>query len=164
MRRDSATYRRSAARGTDAEETPTRLQAPGTPTGLVSAPYDCGTGWFCSLYALAGRRRAPMLYGIAAALLVAGAVGGGGFAGMRLIAVVLAERGGPEEADTWTAVQTGSPFLVLAPLVLLAALGTFVGAAAVVRARADIAVWVSVLGEVLALAALVPVARAALRA
>jgi hypothetical protein len=48
--------------------------------------------------------------------------------------------------------------------VLLAALGTFVGAAAVVRARADIAVWVSVLGEVLALAALVPVARAALRA
>ena len=133
--------------------------------------------------ALAGRRRAPMLSGVAAAMLVAGAVGGGGFAGMRLIAVVLAERGGAESAEAWTAVQAGPPFLVLGPLVLFAVLGTFVGAAAVVRARADIAVWaapamavsfvlasgefpvwVSVLGEALALAALVPVTRAALRA
>jgi hypothetical protein len=132
--------------------------------------------------ALAGRRRAPWLSGIAAAMLAAGSVGGGGFAGMRLIAIEIAQLGGPGAAETWTAVQTGPPFLALVPLVLLAALGTFVGAAAVVRARQDIAVWaapamvagfvlasgefpvwVSVLGEALALAALVPVARAALR-
>lgn len=132
--------------------------------------------------ALAGRRRAPWLSGAAAALTAAGCIGGGGFAGMRLIAQVLAERGGPESAEVWASVQDGAPFLVLGPLVGLAILGTLVTAAALVRARAEIAVWaapaylagfvlasgefpvaVTVLGEALVLAALVPVARAALR-
>ncbi|MGY1742998.1 MULTISPECIES: hypothetical protein [unclassified Blastococcus] len=132
--------------------------------------------------ALAGRRRAPWLSGIAAALLAAGCVGGGGFAGMRLVAQVIAERGGPEAAALWTEVQQGPPFLVLGPLVGMAILGTLATTAALVRARADVAVWaapaylagfvlasgefpvaVTVLGEALVLAALVPVARAALR-
>ncbi|MGY1772499.1 hypothetical protein [Blastococcus sp. SYSU D00813] len=132
--------------------------------------------------ALAGRRRAPWLSGVAAALTAAGCIGGGGFAGMRLIAQVLAERGGPEAAQVWTSVQEGAPFLVLGPLVGMAVLGTLVTTAALVRARADVTVWaapaylagfvlasgefpvaVTVLGEVLVLAALVPVARAALR-
>ncbi len=132
--------------------------------------------------ALAGRRRAPWLSGVAAALMAAGCIGGGGFAGMRLIAQVLAERGGPEAAEVWTSVQEGAPFLVLGPLVGLAILGTLLTAVALVRARADVAVWaapayltgfvlasgefpaaVTVFGEALVLAALVPVARAALR-
>ena len=136
-----------------------------------------------AVLALAGRRRAPWLSGIAAGLLVVGTVGGGGFAGMRLIAIELAEQGGPSSVAAWEAVQGGSPFAVLGSLVLMAILGTLVGAAAVVRARRDIAVWaapamvvgfvlasgefpawVSVVGELVALAALVPVARAALRA
>ena len=136
-----------------------------------------------ALLALAGRRRAPWLSGIAAALLVTGSVGGGGFAGLRLVAIELAEQGGPSSVAAWEAVQGGAAFAVLGSLVLMAILGTLVGAAAVVRARQDIAVWaapamvvgfvlasgefpawVSVLGELLALAALVPVARAALRA
>ncbi|MGY1815297.1 hypothetical protein [Blastococcus sp. SYSU D00820] len=133
--------------------------------------------------ALAGRRRAPWLSGIAAALLAAGCVGGGGFAGMRLIAQVIAERGGADAADLWTSVQQGPPFLVLGPLVLMAVIGTLVTTAALVRARADVTVWaapaylagfvlasgefplaVGLLGEALVLAALVPIARAALRA
>ena len=133
--------------------------------------------------ALAGRRRAPWLSGIAATMLVIGSVGGGGFAGMRLIAIELAEQGGSSSVAAWEAVQTGSPFAVLGSFVVMAILGTLVGAAAVVRARQDIAVWaapamvvgfvlasgefpawVSVIGELVALAALVPVARAALRA
>ncbi|NEM07136.1 hypothetical protein [Geodermatophilus normandii] len=132
--------------------------------------------------ALACGRRAPWLSGIAAALLAAGSVGGGGFAGMRLIAGVLAGEGGPAAAETWTAVQQGPPFLVLGPLVLMAVIGTVLATVALVRARADVTVWaapahlagfvlasgefpaaVSVLGEALVLAALVPVARAALR-
>ena len=133
--------------------------------------------------ALAGRRRAPWLSGIAATLLVIGSVGGGGFAGIRLVAVELAERGGASSVEAWEAVQAGAPFAVLGSLVLMAVLGTLVSAAAVVRARADIAVWaapamvvgfvlasgelpvwVSVVGELVVLASLVPVARAALRA
>jgi hypothetical protein len=136
-----------------------------------------------AMLALAGRRGAPWLSGVAAAMLVAGAVGGAGFAGLRLVAVELAEQGGPEAAEFWARVQTGSPFDVLSWLLIMAVLGTLVAAAAVFRARADIAVWsgpamvagfvlasgefpvwVSVVGELVALAALVPVARAALRA
>jgi hypothetical protein len=135
------------------------------------------------MLALAGRRRAPWLSGIAATLLAIGSVGGGGFAGIRLVAIGLAERGGSSSVEVWEAVQTGSPSAVLWSLVLMAILGTLVGAAAVVRVRKDIAVWaapamvigfvlasgefpvwVSVIGELVALAALVPVARAALRA
>ncbi len=136
-----------------------------------------------AMLALAGRRGAPWLSGVAAAMLVAGAVGGAGFAGLRLVAVELAEQGGPGAAEFWARVQTGSPFDVLSWLLIMAVLGTLVAAAAVFRARADIAVWagpamvagfvlasgefpvwVSVAGELVALAALVPVARAALRA
>jgi hypothetical protein len=101
---------------------------------------------------------------------------------MRLIAGVLAGEGGPAAAETWTAVQQGPPFLVLGPLVLMAVVGTVLATVALVRARADVTVWaapaylagfvlaggefpaaVSVLGEALVLAALVPVTRAALR-
>ncbi|MGK5113909.1 MULTISPECIES: hypothetical protein [unclassified Geodermatophilus] len=133
--------------------------------------------------ALAGRARAPWLSGAAAALLALGAVGGGGFAGMRLIAIVLAERGGPDAVATWTAVQDGAPFLVLGPLVLMAVLGTLVATAALVRARRDVTVWagpaylagfvlssgeftawVAVLGCAVQLGALLPVVRAAVRA
>ena len=133
--------------------------------------------------ALAGRRRAPWLSGVAATLLVIGSVGGGGFAGMRLVAVELAERGGSSSVEAWEVVQAGAPFAVLGSLVLMAVLGTLLSAAAVVRARQDIAVWaapamvvgfvlasgefpvwVSVVGELVVLASLVPVARAALRA
>jgi hypothetical protein len=133
--------------------------------------------------AIAGRRSAPVLSGIAATMMVIGSIGGAGFAGMRLIAIELAERGGHSSVQAWEAVQNGAPFAVLGSLVLMAVLGTFVAAAAIVRARRDIAVWaapamvvgfvlasgefpvwVSVLGEVVALVALIPVARAALRA
>jgi hypothetical protein len=133
--------------------------------------------------ALACGRRAPWLSGIAAALLAAGSVGGGGFAGMRLIAVVLADEGGASAAGTWTSIQQGPPFLVLGPLVGMAILGTLLATVALVRSRADVTVWaapgylagfvlasgefpvaVSVLGEALVLASLVPVVRAALRA
>lgn len=136
-----------------------------------------------AMLALAGRRRAPWLSGIAATLLVIGSVGGGGFAGIRLVAVELAEQGGASSVEAWEAVQEGAPFAVLGSLVLMAVLGTLISAAAVVRARADIAVWaapamvigfvlasgefpvwVSVVGELVVLASLVPVARAALRA
>ncbi|MGY1727922.1 hypothetical protein ACI79J_13215 [Geodermatophilus sp. SYSU D01062] len=135
-----------------------------------------------AVIALACGRRAPWLSGVAAALLAAGSVGGGGFAGMRLIAVVLAGEGGPSAAGTWTSVQQGPPFLVLGPLVATAIAGTLLAAVALVRARADVTVWaapaylagfvlasgefpvaVSVLGEALVLTALVPVVRAALR-
>jgi len=142
-----------------------------------------GTAAGAVVLVLAGRRRAPWLSGIAATMTVAGVVGGAGFAGMRLIAIELADQGGPASVEAWEAVQAGAPFAVLGSLVLFAILGTLVGAAAVVRARQDIAVWaapamvvgfvlasgefpawVSVIGELVALAALVPVARAALRA
>jgi hypothetical protein len=135
------------------------------------------------VFALAGRRRAPWLSGIAAAMLVVGAVGGAGFAGMRLVAIELAEIGGSSSTEAWEAVQAGAPFAVLGAMVVFAILGTLVGAVAAFRARADIAVWaapamvvgfvlasgefpvwVSVVGELVALVALVPVARAALRA
>jgi hypothetical protein len=135
------------------------------------------------MLAIAGRRRAPWLSGIAATLLVMGSVGGGGFAGIRLVAVELAEQGGPSSVAVWESVQNGAPFAVLGPLVLMAVLGTLVAVVAIVRARQDIAVWaapamlvgfvlgsgefpawVSVIGELVALAALIPVARAALRA
>ncbi|MGY1609698.1 MULTISPECIES: hypothetical protein [unclassified Geodermatophilus] len=132
--------------------------------------------------ALAGRRSAPWLSGAAAALLALGAIGGGGFAGLRLMAAVVAESGGPGAAGLWTAVQDGTPFAVLTPFLLCAILGTLVGTAALVRARRDVTVWaapvflagfvltsgefpvaVSVLGGAVQLAALLPVARAALR-
>jgi hypothetical protein len=132
--------------------------------------------------ALAARRGSPWLSGAAAALLVVGSIGGGGFAGLRLVAAVAAESGGPDAAGLWTAVQQGTPFLVLGPFVLCAVLGTLVATAALVRARRDVTVWaapvflagfvltsgefpvvVSVLGGAVQLAALLPVARAALR-
>lgn len=136
-----------------------------------------------AVLALAAGRRAPWLSGIAAAMLVTGAVAGAGFAGLRLVAIELAEEGTPGAAEFWTAVQTGVPFNVLTWPLLMAILGTLVAAVAVFRARRDIVVWAapamvvgfvlasgefpvwaSVLGELVALAALVPVARAALRA
>jgi hypothetical protein len=135
-----------------------------------------------AMLALAGRRRAPWLSGVAATLLVIGGVGGAGFAGLRLVAIELAEQGGASSVEAWEAVQSGVPFAVLGSLLLMAILGTLLSAAAIVRARADIAVWaapallvgfvlasgefpvwVSVVGELVVLASLVPVARAALR-
>jgi hypothetical protein len=132
--------------------------------------------------ALAGRRGSPWLSGAAAALLAVGSVGGGGFAGLRLVAAVLAESGGADAPAVWTAVQEGTPFAVLGPVVLCAVLGTLLATAALVRARRDVTVWaaplflagfvltsgefpvvVSVLGGAVQLAALLPVARAALR-
>jgi hypothetical protein len=132
--------------------------------------------------ALAGRRSAPWLSGAAAALLAIGSIGGGGFAGLRLVAAVVAENGGPGAADLWTAVQEGTPFAVLTPFLLCAILGTLLATAALVRARRDVTGWaapvflagfvltsgefpvaVSVLGGAVQLAALLPVARAALR-
>lgn len=132
--------------------------------------------------ALAARRGSPWLSGAAATLLVVGSIGGGGFAGLRLVAAVLAGSGGPGAADVWTAVQDGTPFAVLGSFVICAVLGTLVATAALVRARRDVTVWaaplylagfvltsgefpvvVSVLGGAVQLAALLPVARAALR-
>ena len=136
-----------------------------------------------AMLALAGRRRAPWLSGIAAALLVVGTVGGIGFAGLRLVAIELSQQGDPGAPEFWTAVQTGTPFHVLEWFLIMAIAGTLVAAAALFRARADIAVWAapalvigfvlasgefpvwgSVVGNLVVLASLVPVARAALRA
>jgi hypothetical protein len=131
----------------------------------------------------AGRRRAPVVSAAAATLLTIGAIGGAGFAGIRLVAVVLADSGNPAAVPLWEAVQTGAPFDVLTWFLGMAIVGTLVAAAALVRARADVTVfagpaylvgfvlssgefpsWVSVVGAVVQFAALLPVARAALRA
>jgi hypothetical protein len=132
--------------------------------------------------ALAARRGSPWLSGVAAALLAVGAIGGGGFAGLRLVSAVLAGSGSPDAPELWTQVQDGTPFLVLTPFLICAILGTLLATAALVRARRDVTVWaaplflagfvltsgefpvvVSVLGGAVQLAALLPVARAALR-
>ncbi len=134
------------------------------------------------MLALAGRRRAPLVSTAAATLLTIGAIGGAGFAGIRLVAVVLAGSGNPAAVPLWEAVQVGAPFTVLTGFLGMAIVGTLVAAVAMVRARADVTVvagplylagfvlssgefpaWVSVLGTLVQFAALLPVARAAVR-
>jgi hypothetical protein len=134
--------------------------------------------------ALAGRRTAYWLSGIAASLMAVGSVGGGGFAGIRLAAVALTDGGSamPGGEVAWTRLQEGAGFSVLLPFVGMAVLGTLVAVAALVKARADVTwwaapaylvgfvltsgefpTWVSVIGAAVQVAGLALVGRAALR-
>jgi hypothetical protein len=125
----------------------------------------------------------PRLAATASTLLTVGAIGGAGFAGLRLAGCSFVEEGEVTAgaAEIWTRLQEGPAFMVLGPLVLMAVVGTLVGAAAMYRARAAVTIWagplyvvgfvlgsgefpvqVSVLGGVLQMLAVLPVVRVAL--
>lgn len=97
-----------------------------------------------ALVALACRTTAPVLSAIAAGLMAAGAVGGGGFVAIRLTALSLTSDGGlvPGAVAAFTHVQTGV-LTPLAALVLAAAIGQLVIVAAMVRSRRVIGTWVA---------------------
>jgi hypothetical protein len=137
-----------------------------------------------ALLAIAGRRTAPWLSGIAGTMLAVGAMGGSGFAGLRLTAIEMSVDGKvvPGATDTWTRVQEGVPFTTLTPLVGMVILGTVVAGVALVRMRREVTwiaapafvvglvltsgefpAWVSVIGAAVQVAGLIPVIRAALR-
>jgi hypothetical protein len=130
-------------------------------------------------------RRAPKLGALAAVLLTVGALGGMGFAGLRLAALALTKDGAPVAGavDIWVRIQEGPAFNALSVLLLGAIVGTLVATAAMWVARRDVTVWaaplnvagfvlasgefpmaVSVLGGLVTVAATWPVVRSALRA
>jgi hypothetical protein len=97
-----------------------------------------------ALVAIACRASAPVLSAVAAGLMAAGAVGGGGFVAIRLTALSLTSDGGlvPGAVAAFTHIQTGV-LKPLAALVLAAAIGQLVIVAAMVRSRRMIGTWVA---------------------
>ena len=97
-----------------------------------------------ALVAIACRRSAPVLSAVAAALMAAGAVGGGGFVAIRLTALSLTSDGElvPGAVAAFTHVQAGV-VTPLAALVLAAAIGQLVIVAAMVRSRRLVGTWVA---------------------
>ena len=97
-----------------------------------------------ALVALACRASAPVLSAVAAGLMAAGAVGGGGFVAIRLTALSLTSDGGlvPGAVAAFTHVQAGV-LTPLAALVLAAAIGQLVIVAAMVRSQRAIGTWVA---------------------
>lgn len=139
--------------------------------------------WALTLFA-ALRGRTPRLAATAATMLSVAAVGGGGFAGLRLVAASFVEDGevAPGAAHIWSQLQEGPAFLVLGPMMLMAILGTLVTGVAMILGRREATVWagplylagfvlgsgefpvaVSVVGGVLQAAAVLLVARLAVR-
>ncbi|WP_243060793.1 DUF4386 family protein [Nocardioides sp. SR21] len=139
--------------------------------------------WALTLYA-ALRDRAPRLAATAATMLSVAAVGGGGFAGLRLVAASFVEDGQvvPGAQHIWSQLQEGPVFVVLGPMMLMAITGTLVAGIAMVVARRDVTVWaaplylagfvlgsgefavgVSVVGGVLQAGAVLLIARQAVR-
>jgi hypothetical protein len=136
------------------------------------------------IVALGCGRAAPRTARVAAVLMSLGALGGMGFAGLRLTALALVEDGSPVPGSLgiWARVQEGAPFDVLSILLAAAILGFLTGTAAMWIARRDVTAWaaplnvlgfvlasgefpvaISVLGGLVSVAATWPVVVAALR-
>src|SRR6478735_2310173 len=139
--------------------------------------------WALTLFA-ALHERMPRLAATIATMLTIAAVGGGGFAGLRLVACSFVEDGEVSEgaAEIWSRLQGGPAFMVLGPMMLLAVVGSLLAGIAMIRARSEVTVWagplyiagfvlssgefpvpVSVLGGLLQALAVVQVARLAVR-
>jgi hypothetical protein len=138
--------------------------------------------WTLTLYAVL-RDHTPRLAATASTLLGLAAIGGAGFAGLRLAACSFVEDGAVSEGavEIWARIQEGPLFAVLTPLLVAAILGTLVAGVAMIRAHDVVTVWagplylagfvlgsgefppvVSVLGGVLQAAAVLLVVRRAL--
>ena len=98
--------------------------------------------WALTLFA-ALRDRTPRLAATAATMLTVAAVGGGGFAGLRLVACSFVEDGEvlPGAAEIWTRLQDGPAFMVLGPMMLMAVVGTLLAGIAMILARSEVTVW-----------------------
>lgn len=139
--------------------------------------------WALTLFA-ALRDRMPRLAATTATMLTLAAIGGAGFAGLRLAACSFVEDGEVTEgaAEIWARLQEGPVFVVLTPLLAMAILGSLLAGVTMIRARSEVTAWagplylvgfiagsgefpvpVSVLGGLLQAVGVVLVARLAVR-
>lgn len=97
------------------------------------------------LTAQACARLAPVSSALAGGLLAVGAIGGGAFLGLRLVAVALTTDGAIATggAESWARLQDGNLFLIVTLFLLPAIAGTLVSLVAFVRARRDVSLWVA---------------------
>ena len=95
--------------------------------------------WALTLFA-ALRDRMPKLAATTATMLTLAAIGGSGFAGLRLAACSFVEDGEVSlgAAEIWTRIQAGPAFVVLTPLMLMAILGSLLAGVAMIRARSEL--------------------------
>jgi hypothetical protein len=98
--------------------------------------------WALTLFA-ALHDRSPRLTATAATMLTVAAVGGGGFAGLRLVAASFVQDGevSPGAVDIWARVQDGPAFLVLGPMMLMAIAGSILAGLVMIRARSELTVF-----------------------
>ena len=98
--------------------------------------------WALTLFA-ALRDRMPKLAATTATMLTLAAIGGSGFAGLRLAACSFVEDGEVSQgaAEIWTRLQEGPAFVVLMPLMVMAILGSLLAGIAMIRARSEVTVW-----------------------
>lgn len=98
--------------------------------------------WALTLFA-ALRDRLPRLAATTATTLTLAAIGGAGFAGLRLAACSFVEDGEVTQgaAEIWSRLQEGPVFVVLTPLLVMAILGSLLAGVAMIRARSEVTAW-----------------------
>ncbi|GAA4369954.1 hypothetical protein [Nocardioides caricicola] len=98
--------------------------------------------WALTLFA-ALRDRMPKLAATTATMLTLAAIGGAGFAGLRLAACSFVDDGEvtPGAVEIWERLQTGPVFNVLTPLLAMTILGSLLAGVALIRARSEVTVW-----------------------
>ncbi|MBA2956501.1 hypothetical protein GON03_00530 [Nocardioides sp. MAH-18] len=98
--------------------------------------------WALTLFA-ALHERIPRLAATAATMLTLAAIGGAGFAGLRLAACSFVDDGEVTTGavEIWTRLQGGPVFAVLTPLLVMTILGSLLAGIALIRVRSEVTVW-----------------------
>jgi hypothetical protein len=98
--------------------------------------------WALTLFA-AVHDRIPRLAATTATMLTLAAIGGAGFAGLRLAACSFVDDGEVTTGavEIWSRLQEGPVFLVLTPLLVMTILGSLFAGVALIRVRSEVTVW-----------------------